>query len=60
MFFVTAGICVFVCKHLYIQAVCGCVHARPGSIREIVLAADNIRACTESAIQIVIWNSGAN
>lgn len=44
---------MFVCKYLYIQAVCGCVRVWPGSIREIVFTADNIRACTKSAVQIV-------
>ena len=51
---------MFVCMHLYIESVHGCVHACPESIREILLTTDNISAYTESTIQIVIWNLVAN
>jgi len=60
VFFVTYVMCMFVCMHLYIEAVHGCVHACPESVRKILLTTDNISAYTESAIQVVAWNLVAN
>lgn len=52
---------MYVCMRLYVEAVLGCVHACPESIGETLLATiDSINACTESAIQIVVWNLVAN
>lgn len=51
---------MFVRMHLSIEGVHGCVHACPGSVREMLLTTDNISAYTESAIQIVVWNLVAN
>lgn len=37
-----------------------CACACPESVREVLLTADDIGACTKPAIQIVIWNLVAN